>query len=406
MRNKNKKLLVLGGTYSQVSLIKYAKKIGFNVITAGNCPNDIGHKYSDTYYNISTTNTTEILKLAVKLKIDVISSFASDPGALTAAYVGEKMGLVSGSIKAVTILSDKALFRKFLVDNGFNSPWYYKAGTINELIKKYDGEKAVLKPVDSSGSKGVFIINNKLDLKKNFKKAKEYSKTKKVILEKFIEKKGVQIHGEGFVLDGKVVFIYLGDQYFDQNYGIIPYSTIVPTIEHEDINNDVQSLIQKVVLKLGYKTGGLNIEVIRDKNDNLYLLELGARNGGNFMPELMKVATGFDLTKANLDFYIKNQFKEVYNNKIKLSKNYFAQLILHSNSTGYLKSINIPKNLIKCIVFKVLYYNKGEIVNKYNNSRDVIGVVIFNLKMKSLLTDYFYYLIKNEWIEVSQLKLN
>jgi len=393
---KGKKILFLGGAHSQVPAIKYAKSIGLKVITADYLPSNPGHKISDEYYNISTIDKEKILGLSKELKIDAITAYASDPAAPTAAYVSEQMGLDGSSYKSVLTLFDKILFRTFLQQHSFRTPWYIGSGSLEDLINKYPGGKAVLKPVDSSGSKGVMIVNNEVDIIKLFPLAMQYSKSKHVIVEEFIERKGPQIHGEGFVYDGELVFILMGDQVFSPVNNLIPYSTIVPSIFHSDIMNDLIEKVEVAIKKVGFKTGGVNIEIIRDADDNIYILEIGARNGGNFMPQLMYHATGFDLVKANVDSLINASFQpQIYRQPQK----HFAQIILHSNKNGCFSGINIPHELRNCIIERNLYYKVGEAIHQYKSSGDVIGVLIIEAEKK--IKDYYQSISDNNWVKVS-----
>lgn len=368
-------ILFLGGAHSQLPAIKYAKSIGLKVITVDYLPSNPGHKLSDEYYNISTVDMDSILELCKKLKIDAISAYASDPAAPTAAYVSENLGLIGSSYKSVMTLSDKVLFRSFLQENGFKIPWYLGSDSLDFLINSYPGGKAVLKPVDSSGSKGVSLVNCVDDIIKHFPMAMEYSRQRQVIVEEFIERKGPQIHGEGFVINGEVVFMLLGDQKFSPVNCLIPHSTVVPSIFHQDIMNEVHQLVKSAIRKVGYTTGGLNIEVIRDTCDKLYILEIGARNGGNYMPQLMMHATGFDLAKANVDALFQyNKFDQ----KIRNILGSYMQIILHSENDGIFKDLVLSNKSDINILEKNIYYKFGDTIRKYNSSADVVGVIILN----------------------------
>src|SRR5699024_4642312 len=143
-----------------VPAIKYAKEAGYHVITADYKPDNPGHKFSDEYYNVSTIEKDELLKLSSKLNIDGILSYASDPGAPTAAYVSEKLDLPGNPYHSVLTLQRKDLFRKFLKEHGFNVPEskaFKNACDAEEyveyLLDSY--KRIIVKPVDSSGSKGV-----------------------------------------------------------------------------------------------------------------------------------------------------------------------------------------------------------------------------------------------------------
>lgn len=395
---KHNKILFLGGAYSQLPAIEYAKRKGLKVITADYLPGNPGHKISDEYYNISTIDKAKILDLAVKLKIDAISAYASDPSAPTAAYVSDKLGLVGGGYNSVTVLSDKALFRQFLSDNYLQFPWFTFGTEIDDLLDHYPGGKAILKPVDSSGSKGVAFIECQADIIKAFENAKQFSHSNKVILEQFIEKKGPQLHGEGFVVNGKIVFLLLGDQIFSTLNPFSPYSTTLPGKFHEDILPSVYTLIENIIQKVGFQTGGINIEVLRDKNDQLYVIEIGARSGGNFMPQLMFHASGFNLVRANIDalFGEKIEF-----NKRSNTNSFYSQLILHSKKNGVFQGISVPSEFENSILEKVIYYQKGDSIRSYSSSQDVVGVLILELKNIVTLQNYKNELIKNNWVITS-----
>ena len=120
---KRKKLMLLGGIRYLLPVIEAAHKLGVYVITADYLPDNIAHKYSDEYVNVSIIDKDSVLKVAQKKKIDGIMSFACDPGVVTASYVAEKMSLpFQCSYEATKILQDKGLFREFLAKNNFNSP--------------------------------------------------------------------------------------------------------------------------------------------------------------------------------------------------------------------------------------------------------------------------------------------
>ena len=107
-----KKLMILGGSRYALTVIEAAKKLGVYTITADYLPDNIAHKYSDEYANVSIIDKEATLKVAEELEIDGIMSFACDPGVVTAAYVAEKMGLFGNSIESTELSTNKYLMRK------------------------------------------------------------------------------------------------------------------------------------------------------------------------------------------------------------------------------------------------------------------------------------------------------
>ena len=186
--NKQKKIMLLGGSRYIIPIIKKAHELGLYVITCDYLPDNDAHKYSDLYCNISIINQDEILKKAQELEIDGIMSFACDPGVVTAAYVAEKMNLpFQGSYKSTCILQDKGLFRKFLKDNNFNVPNAKRYTDINEPLNdiNYFNWPVIIKPTDSAGSKGVTKVEKPEELKNAIDIAMKDSHNGAFIIEDF-----------------------------------------------------------------------------------------------------------------------------------------------------------------------------------------------------------------------------
>lgn len=328
-----KKLLILGGSHFQTPAIKKAKEMGIYVITCDYLPKNPGHQYADEYYNISTTDKKAILNLAKKLKINGILAYASDPAAPTASYVAEKLGLNGQPYKSIRILTNKALFREFLHKNGFNAPKGISFHTLQEGLAKINNLKLplILKPVDSSGSKGVERIETKDDLQKYFYNTIKHSHIKKVILEEWIDYDGYQIAGDGFSIDGKLVFCGFANEHFNINSKspFVPVCESFPYIGNKKINDMVKDEIQKIITLLNLKTSSYNFD-IRIKDNKVYFLEIGPRNGGNLIPQTINLAYGVDLVeasiKAALGMDLENIKKQIKDSKL---KGYFALSLIH-----------------------------------------------------------------------------
>ena len=374
-----KKILMLGGALQQVPAIKKAKELGFYVITCDYLPNNPGHKYSDEYYNVSTTDLDGVLELAQKLQIDGIVAYASDPAAPTAAYVSEKMGLVGNPYYAVKLLTEKDLFRKFLLDNGFTCPkakgyMTYEEAKADIACFKFP---VMVKPVDSSGSKGVVKIYNESELKDAFDEAQSYSRSKRVIIEEFIVKKGYQVSGDGFSIDGKLVFTSYGNELYSGK-GTREYVALGefwPSLLTTEQKKKVDDTLQKLITALGMKTSAYNIEVILDEDDNVYVLELGPRNGGSYIPQLIEYATGVNL----VDYTILAAMGEDCSSlKMAETKGCFSNYMILSTVSGKFKGIWFEEKFEKENLLDVYCtYDIGDEVSAYQNTTHSLGTILF-----------------------------
>lgn len=397
---KQKKILVLAGTHFQIPVIEYAKSLGHYVITCDNRPWNVGHRHSHHYLNISTTDHNAILDAARTLCIDAIIVYGTDPAAPTAAFVSEAMGLPGNPLISVNRLSNKRLFRQFLAENSFNFPDFKTFNSLIEAQKYADQQigRLLIKPVDSSGSKGVYFCNPGEHIDQKFESAISYSRSQEVIIESYIERKGPHLHGEAFVSQGKIVFLLLGDQYFSDVNPCAPISTTLPGMEHQEFMDIVGSELNRLIGLLGYKSGGLNIEIIRDDNDRVFFIEVGARNGGNLMPELAELATGFNLAAANVIAALGDPVDLPY--QIQKDK-YCTQVILHSRLAGKLKGENIPAVFNGSLKKKLLYYELGDLINPYHNSQDVIGVNLYSFNEKDTCKSLIDFVLNHDLIQLT-----
>ena len=382
----NKKILFLGGAYAQIPIIQEAKNRGWFVVTCDYLPENPGHKIADEYYNVSTTDYEGVLNLALKIKPDFVHSYASDPAAPIAAYVSEKLRLPGNSYESVKILGEKDLFRKFLVDNSFNAP---KSVTleINDDTKEiinYLNFPVIVKPTDSSGSKGVIKISESTQLLEAINYAMFFSRSKKVIIEEYIEKSGPQLHGDGFVVNGKLEFMYLGDHHYNTKINpFVPYSTTWPSSISENKISLVKNEIDKAIKLSGFKNGAINIEVrLKDRGD-IYIMEIGPRSGGNFVPQVIKHATGFDAIKATLDM-----FENIPTVQSKTNKEYAAYYVLHSETDGILKNIEIKSDIKSHIIEYHQYIKTGDTVKAFQGANAAIGILLLKFKTRKEM-DYY-----------------
>lgn len=363
----------------QIPAIKKAKDLGCYVITCDYLPENPGHRYADEYHNISTTDLNGVLSLAKALKIDGIVAYASDPAAPTAAYVAEKLGLPGNPYESVKILTEKDKFREFLSSHGFKTPkakGYFLYEEASKDISEFTFP-VMVKPVDSSGSKGVVKIFSPDGLKAAVDEALSYSRGKRFIVEEFIEKKGYQVSGDGFSVNGKLVFTSYGNELYSGK-GVRDYVALGefwPSLLTAEQKKKVDDELQRLITALGMKTSAYNIEVIIDKDDNVYVLELGPRNGGSYIPQLIEYATGVDL----IDYTIKAALGEDCSDlKMVASKGYWSNYMILSKNTGIFKEIWFDSKFKKNNLLAVYCtYNQGERVTAYKNTSDSLGTILF-----------------------------
>lgn len=297
---RQKKLMLLGGSRYLLPVIKKAHELGLYVITCDYLPDNDAHKYADEYVNASVVEKDEVLAVAQEKAIDGIMSFACDPGVATAAYVAEKMGLpFQCSYESAEILQHKGLFRKFLLEHGFNSPYAksYAAGGSPFADADYFHWPVIVKPVDSAGSKGVSRVESPAQLPTAIEKALASSHTGQFIIEDFLEFESCHSSTDMFTVDGKLCAISYSDQLFDKEADnpYTPAFIIWPSTMARNHQDYLTRELQRLMGLLQMRTGIYNIETVVGKGGMPYIMEVSPRGGGCKIAELQEMAFGANL---------------------------------------------------------------------------------------------------------------
>jgi len=388
-----KRMLFLGGIMQQIPAIKRARELGYYVITCDYLPDNPGHKYADEYHNVSTTDLKAVLALAQELKIDGIVAYASDPAAPTAAYVAEKMGLPGNPYESVKLLTEKDLFRDFLSTHGFNCPGHRGYSSKEEALSDLVGSDhradrnarpmkypLMVKPVDSSGSKGVVKVMSPSELPAAIDEAFSYSRGHRIVIEEFIVKKGYQVSGDGFSVDGKLVFTSYGNELYS-NKGTRDYVALGefwPSFLTSEQKAKVDAELQKLITALGMRTCAYNIEVILDKDDNVYILELGPRNGGSYIPQLIQYATGVDMVTATLQAAMGDPFALVPPTPTPKTYTYISNYMIYSTKSGSFSRLAFDPVFERDNLLEVHCTAKpGDAIHAYQNTSHSLGTILF-----------------------------
>lgn len=376
-----KKLMLLGGIRYLLPAIEAAHKHGIYVITVDYLPNNIAHKYSDEYHNVSILekDKEKVLALAKELKIDGILSYAVDPGVVAAAYVAEKMGLpFTCSYNSACILQDKSRFRKFLADNGFNAPhakgYENPDDAINDV--EYFNWPVIVKPVDSAGSKGVSRVDAPQDLSMATAHALEESHNGHFIIEDFLELNGYQSSADCFSVDGKLVYADYSDQLFDKD-AVNPYTPaleIWPSTMKQEYQDYLTKELQRLLTLLNCGTGLYNVESRLCKNGKPYIMEVSPRAGGNRIAELQRIGTGIDLIEAEVLKAVDEPLP--INITMPHYDGCYVNDIAHSLKAGTYQGISYDDTFKQShVISEAIYPSIGDHVDAFHGANNAVGSI-------------------------------
>lgn len=292
-----KTLLVLAASPYQIPTITTAKQLGYRVITTDNVPDNPGHALADKSYGVDTTDKQAVLEIARQEGIDGIIASCTDVAVPTTAYVAEQLGLTGVSFKCTQTVCDKIAFRKFLRSHGFSSPDAYPIGGNYKPDKDSFEHIWIMKPDCSSGSKGVFIVRSLDDFYRYLPVTLSFSPTARGILEKFIG--GFQGTCEGILKEGELALTFVLDRQTVNPPYVATCGHHFPSTLPSHLQERLLIILGELWNRLGVTDSPFDCDFVATE-DEIYILELSPRMGGNSIATLLKKATGFNLVEYSV----------------------------------------------------------------------------------------------------------
>lgn len=378
-RYKNKKILILGGSILQLEAIKTAKSLGCLVGVVDYNPNAIGVEFADIFFNVSTTDVDAIEKIYRKFTPDSVFTMATDMPMRVIGYLSDKYGLNYVSYNDALVATNKYLMiqrfkeyqlphPKFLVINSSELSNFDKFTVINGLDNL--SFPLIVKPVDSSGSRGVNCAEYSDELFDCIVKSMDYSNEKIVIIEELLV--GSEVSVEVLVYDSTPTVISITDKETTGYPNFVEISHLSPSKLSEIERKVISKLAVSSVKALNIINGAAHVEIMLTKSGP-YLIEVGARLGGDFITShLVPYSTGYDIVKGAIDISLRIKPKYLSEFTIKPTKISFF--------TPYQGNINFLPNLDLLLnenVLNVGYFKSiGDYISTVPNSSNRLGYYI------------------------------
>lgn len=394
-----KKILLLGGSAQQVTAIETAIRLGYYTILCDYLPDNPGRNVADKFYLVSTTDKEAVLEVAEKEMINGILAYASDPAAPTAAYVAEKMGLPGNPYESVEILCNKDKFRSFLKAHNFCTPNACGYSNIEKALLDIESGQfklpIIVKPVDSSGSKGIGRIDSIQDAKKHLEYAILFSRSKRIIVEEFVEKYGYQVAGDGLSVDGRLVFRCFANDHFNTKCvnPYVPISASFPYNQPMEVQEKIHNEIQRLLTLLHMGTSTYNFDIRIDQDCHVYLMEVAPRNGGNYIPDVIRYSTNVNLIECSIKAAMG---APIDINRFGKSEGYYSYYAVHSLENGILKQVNI--HATEHILENHLIVKPGDQIKAFTGANTTLGCLIMRFDSMEQMLHMMDH--SEEWINV------
>lgn len=292
----NKRILYLGGGREAEETLEKARDLGLEIIYIQR-----KKQFRDSLLPyVDEVVLTDFQKLEVLLPLaqtlQALFPFAgaismSEPALVPTAHICEALGLPGNSVETVTLLKDKGQMRARLNSLGI-SPVAADVGhslaDLHAFAHKV-GCPMIVKPVDASGSLGVFRVDAIAELEQVWQQVQALQ-LPRFLMEEYLD--GPEMSVESFSFHGRHVILALTDKLTLPNHVEIGHS--IPAQLDQALEEQVKDFVVAFLDAVKFAEGPAHTEVKLTKHGPR-IIESHNRPGGDRINELVRVAYGFDM---------------------------------------------------------------------------------------------------------------
>lgn len=299
--------MILSGISHMIDVVQTAKKMGLYTIVTDKAPGSPAKAYADRSYDVSTSDIDQLEEIARAEGIDGVFNGFDDLNTWNALALCERLGLRYYATKEqLEICSNKDQFKTFC--RRFNVPvieeYPIDSNLDNEEMLKVD-YPVIVKPVDSYASQGITVCYNHEELVAGYAKALDYSKSKKAIVEPFIDTPyGTMMYYT--VQNGEVFLSAVTDRHVHKQakeHPPLPIAVAFPSRHKELYLKKVDPQVRDMLRAMNIDNGLLLIQALYE-NEKFYIYEMGFRISGSQHYTIIEKQTGVNLLEMMLDYAV------------------------------------------------------------------------------------------------------
>lgn len=377
MKNR---IMILGSLGEFCELVKMAKQRGLYTVVCDGYADGPAKKEADRAYDVDVRSIDEIAEICKKEEVDGIITSFSDLLFECMVKISAKAGLPCYiSPKQLIFYRDKTKMKALLEKLGLGTPKHccLKRDFSDSELCGFSFPM-VIKPVDSYGSRGLYVVENCAQIREYFERCCESSAVKEVLAEEYHS--GPEFNMMTWVLNGEVKVLSIADREKTPVAAHeIPISTrnVYPSKVYEKVCKEATELLQTFVGYTGQRDGALSMQFFWDEAGGVQVCEIAGRFFG-YEHELLEISSGCSIEKLLLDaFYDRGALeKELLAHDSRLKRT-SAVLYFHGKEAVIADQSKAEElGELPGVVMTQLFYQKGETVTAHGKNPYVLRYYI------------------------------
>ncbi|MFN2627739.1 MAG: hypothetical protein ABR569_03770 [Gaiellaceae bacterium] len=297
---EGKTVMLVGAGRHQRGAILRAKALGLRVVAVDRNPEAAGLAEADVAEVVDFKDVDRVIEVARRHRIDGALTISADRAVPVVAAVAEALGLPGIGTGTAHVMTNKIAMRRLLAEEGVPQPRFAAARTLLEARGAADtvGFPAVLKPADSGGQRGIFLLDSIHDLDAHLHAALAESAGGEVILERYHD--GLELNGLVVTREGSAFPLTLSDRLRPPGIGFgVGWIHVYPATIFGVTLEEAERVAVRAVHALGLRNG-IAFPQLLVVDGEVLVIEVAARIPGGQMADLARHAVGVDLVEVAL----------------------------------------------------------------------------------------------------------
>ncbi len=294
-------VLFIGAGRHQRRALERLTKLGVRVVAVDRNPDAPGLAKAAAGEVVDFGNVGAVAEIGRRHGVSGVMTFAADRAVPVVAGVAKTLGLPGIGTETAHLMTNKIAMRRRLADAGVPQPRFAALRHVREVRAAADavGFPAVLKPADSAGQRGLFLVESLDDVERRLHAALAQSTDEEAILESYHP--GLEVNGLLVVRGGEVKVVTLSDRRRPPGAGFgVALAHVYPSTLFGDALDEVERVARATVHALGLRDGIAYPQVIWGADGVARLIEVAARIPAGQMDSVARYGVGVDLIEIAL----------------------------------------------------------------------------------------------------------
>jgi biotin carboxylase len=294
-------VLFVGAGRHQRRALQRVKELGVRLVAVDRNPDAPGLEIADVGEVVDFADVAAVADVGRRHEVNGVMTFAADRAVPVVAGVAGALGLPGIGAETAHLMTNKIAMRRRLADAGVPQPRFAAIRHVREVGAAAEavGFPAVLKPADSAGQRGLFLVASADDVERHLHAALAQSTDEEAILESYHP--GLEVNGLLVARGGEVAVVTLSDRRRAAGVGFgVALAHVYPSTLFGDALAEVERVGRSTVHALGLRDGIAYPQVIWGDDGVARLIEVAARIPAGQMDSVARYGAGVDLVEIAL----------------------------------------------------------------------------------------------------------